>query len=300
MENTNAHHRPKGLPRWTLWAATPVVLALGFVAGMAVATYQPDQTPPEAPHTEVQLPPTTAQTAPSATQPAPAQTDAAWRIVTSNQGKTVGSLPGLPGESPLETGGHSTPTSPAQPFTGTPTNSEDAKKALAADFSLFSHGGAVFRAEYQKMTHSGTAASVVGMISAADYPNWEKAVREYPEPLRQWLESAAHRVQDAAAREGFYVAWAVVDVLDARPADFADNELTPMENGTYLVIRRLASTADHTKSEISLRPLTSLLDSRANRRVTSADPWSTYGPVIRFDGDDIYRPSRLSGTRPRK
>lgn len=295
MEKTHVHHRLKGLPRWILWAATPVVLALGFVVGMAVATYQPAQAPPEAPHTEVQ-PPATVQNMPPVTQPPAVQSDAAWRIVTSNQGKTAGSLPGQSGQSPLET----VPTAPAQPFTGPANNSEDAKKALTTDFSLFSHGGAIFRVEYQKMTHAGTSASVVGMIAAADYPNWERAMREYPEALRQWLESAAHRVQDAAAREGFHVAWAVVDVVDARPGGFADNELMPMENGTYLVIRRLASTVDHTKSEISLRPLASLLDSDANRSVTSTDPWSTYGPVIRFDGDDIYRPSRLSGTQPRK
>jgi hypothetical protein len=72
-----------------------------------------------------------------------------------------------------------------------------------------------------------------------------------------------------------------------------------MDNDRYLVIRRLASTMDHTKTVISLRPLTSLQESAANKAITSNDPWSTYGPVIHFDGTDVYRPSRLSGAKPR-
>lgn len=292
MDSSHDRFRPRGLPRWTLWAAIPVVLALGFVAGMAIATYRPQETPvaEQPPATKVQAP--TAQTETPAT-PAPATTaDPSWRIVTAGATPTAHPVSGVPDEIPV-------PAAPPVKFTGPATNSEEAKKALASDFGTFSEGGAIFQVEYQKMTHAGGSTSVVGMLKAADYPYWEKAVRERPAALNEWLENAAKRVQQASAREGFHVAWAVVDVVDARPSGFASYEVTPLQNGLYLVVRPLASTMDHTKTQISLRPLTSLQDSAANKQIAPSEPWATYGPVIRFTSDDLYRPRRAMDTKPK-
>jgi len=304
----SAHHpsHPRGLPPWTLWAAIPVILALGFVTGMAIASYTnpAGSATREAPVAEEQVSvPPVQNAAPAVTVPAPPP-DPSWRIVTSNNAanspSNVISIPGLPGETPLEDGNiHSANPEPPPKFTGPAITIDDAKKALTSDFSSFAQGGAAFRVEYQKMTHTNGVA-LVGLIRVADYPAWEKAVREAPGELTKWLEDAARRVQPASSREGFHIAWSVVDVVDGWPGGFAKNELTLMDNGTYLVVRRLASTVDHTKTEISLRPLASLQESAANKQVTSSDPWATYGPVIRFDSTDLYRPIRTLGHLPMK
>lgn len=300
MESAHRPSRPYGLPPWTLWAAIPVILALGFVTGMAIASYSgPAPTAPEDPTGGTVHAPTVQNAAPEMPAPAP-QADTSWRIVTSNAAGNALPIQGLQGETPLEGGNvHNAAPEPPPKFTGPVSTIDDAKRALASDFSVFGEGGATFRVEYQKMTNV-SSISVVGIVRAADYPGWEKALRQEPDVLKRWLEDAARRVQAASSREGFHVAWSVVDVLDDRPEAYAQNEVTQMDNGTYLVVRRLASTIDHTKTEISLRPLPSLQDSTANRQVTSTEPWATYGPVIRFNSDDLYRPIRTLGHLPRK
>lgn len=296
MESTHPQYRPRGVPRWICWAAVPVVLAMGFVTGMAIATYSTGDTLLAEAEPTITAP--TIGSANPAPQPTAPQTDTSWRIVTTT-GDTA-AAPSSTGEHPLETNSRPTApiTAPAK-FTGPATNKDDAKKALASDFGVYSHEGAVFRVEYQIMTHTNRGPSLVGIISVDDYPYWEKAVSESPVALTAWLQKAAERVLDASRRDGFHIAWAVIGTPDQRPAGFADNEITPMDNGTYLVIRRLASTLDHTKTVISLRPLSSLQQSAANKAVTSSEPWATYGPIIHFDGTDVYRPSRLAGAKPR-
>lgn len=296
MDSAHQSYRPRGVARWMLWSAVPVVLAMGFVTGMAIATYTTDGTLQAEPEPTITAP-TVGATNP-APQPSTPKTDTSFLIPTTPGDSAP--VPGLSGEHPLETNSRPTaPISPPPKFTGPATNLADAKKALASDFGVFSHQGTVFRVEYQIMTHINRGRSLVGIIDISDYSHWEKAVSESPVALTAWLQKAAERVVDASKRDGFHIAWAVIGTPDQRPAGFADNEITPMDNGIYLVIRRLASTLDHTKTVISLRPLTSLQDSAANKAVTSNDPWATYGPVIHFDGTDVYRPSRLAGAKPR-
>lgn len=296
MESVHPPYRPRGIPRWMLWAAVPVVLAMGFVTGMAIATYSSGDTLlAEAPPAITA--PTVGTTAPPPQTAAP-ETDTSWRIVTTT-GKTT-AAPAITGEHPLETNSRPTEpiTAPAR-FTGPATKLADAKKALASDFGVFSHEGAVFRVEYQIMTHTNRGSSLAGIISIDDYPYWEKAAKDSPVALTAWLQKAADRVLDASRRDGFHIAWAVIATPHQRPAGFADSEITPMDNGTFLVIRHLASTLDHTKTVISLRTPSSLQQSAANKAVISSEPWATYGPVIHFDGTDVYRPAGLAGAKPR-
>jgi hypothetical protein len=289
VESLHAGYRPRGLPRWTLWAAIPVVLALGFVAGLAIANYAPSPAAEAAPPPTKQIvPPVTV--APSAKS----SDDFGWQIVTvgpANSRNTPGSTP------QDSTASSDVGTQPSPHFTGKATNRLEARLALATDFPVFRAGNISFHVEYQLM-RAGAGTSLVGLLADDEYPQWERAVREQPDALKSWLTAAAGRVQDASARDRFHVAWAVVDVLRERPAAYADSEITVLENRTYLVIRPLAATLDHTKSEISLRPLASLLQSAANQQVTSSDPWAAYGPVIRFDADDLYRPLRTNGQQP--
>lgn len=295
MESAHQTYRPRGVPRWILWSAVPVMLAMGFVTGMAIATYRTDGVPGADAEPTISAPKVGA--AAPAPQTTSTQTDTSFLIPTTTG--SASPIPGLTGEHPLETNGRPTAPITAPPkFTGPATNRDEARRALASDFGVYSHEGAVFRVEYQTMAHVNRGLSLIGIIDISDYPHWEKALKDSPVALTAWLQKAADRVLDASKRDGFHIAWAVIGTPNQRPAGFADNEITPMDNGTYLVIRRLASTMDHTKTVISLRPLTSLQESAANKAITSNDPWATYGPVIFFDSTDVYRPSRLTGAKP--
>ncbi|HWI65526.1 MAG TPA: hypothetical protein VNT75_27155 [Symbiobacteriaceae bacterium] len=294
MDSAHDHSRPRGLPNWTLWSAIPVVLALGFVVGMAIATYNPTGSTENTTPTGVQAP-----TAQSNVQPAP--TAAPTEIDTSFLIPTSTRAPGGAVANPTAGTRPSTPAFPPVKFTGPVNTMDDARKALASDFGTFARNGITFTVEYQAYPQAAASGtSLVGMISTGDYPAWERALREQPDALTAWLKNAAERVREATARAGFYLSWAVIDVVQSRPAGYADKELTLMENDSYLVVRRLAATMDYSKTEISLRPAASLQDSAANKQITSTDAWATYGPLIRFDGDDIYRPAKLTGLRPKK
>jgi hypothetical protein len=289
VESLHAGYRPRGLPRWTLWAAIPVVLALGFVAGLAIASYAPGPaavaSPPAA---KPNVPPVTVEPTTKSSD------DSGWQIVTIGpaNGRNASGFAQQPDNASSDVG-----TQPAPHFTGKATNRLEARLALATDFPIFQAGNISFHAEYQLM-RAGDGTSLVGILAADEYPQWERAVREQPDALKSWLTRAAARVQDASAHDRFHVAWAVVDVLRERPTGFADAEVTVLENRTFLVIRPLAATLDHTKSDISLRPLASLLQSAANQQVVATEPWAAYGPVIRFDADDLYRPLRTNGQQP--
>lgn len=296
MQSAHGHFRPRGLPRWTLWAATPVVLAMGFVTGMAIATYSAGHVTAPAQQTEVIAPPVVD---PQGTAPPSAtQADTSWSILSLTGSPAAGKPDGVAAQNGAQPGAA---TAAPVKFTGTPVYLIDARKALVSDFSTFAAGGVTFQVEYQAIRQAASSGtSLVGMLRVADYPAWEKAVLEQPAALKEWLEKAAGRVLEASHRQGFHVAWGVVESVDVRPAGFADQEITPMEDGSFLVVRRLAATLDPDKTEISLRSLPSLQESAANKQVRSTDPWATYGPVIRFDGEDIYRPLRTLGLRPKR
>jgi hypothetical protein len=282
-----------GLPRWSLPAVLPVVLALGFVAGMAIATYWPAPAPSSV--QGKQLPPEDPQ---PQSQAAP-RPDSSWQIATvpplspprmedrADAGPRTGTGP-APEETP--------PPKPVH-FTGPAHDIREARLALLSDFGTYQTGAGTITLDYQQMRQAAMGRSLVGLISVADYARWEQALREDPAQLQAWLQKAAARVQEAAARDRFHLAWAVVDVVRYRPEGFTAGEITPLSNRTYLVIRPLASTVDHTKTEVALRPLSSLTAGAVTPAEATA-PWAVYGPVIRFDSNDLYRPLKAAGAKP--
>jgi hypothetical protein len=296
LESLRSDPGPGGLPHWSLWAAVPVVLVLGFVIGMALASYGPGRAPlPKQPGSTAAPGGQNAANTPSGSAAVP-QADSSWRIVTPSADPP----PPSPAH-PWDIGrvdGRTEPAPPKIQFTGPANDIIEARKALAADYSEFKTGDSVLRFEYQQMRGAAGLTSVVGMIAASDYPKWEAALRMDPDALERWLENAARRVQSAAIRDRFHVAWAVIDVQRDLPYGFADYEVIPLENRSFLITRPLAATVDHTQTEISVRPLESLAAAAANKPAAATSPWATYGPLLRFDTTDIYRPAGASSTQP--
>ncbi|HEY3366623.1 MAG TPA: hypothetical protein VGK74_16330 [Symbiobacteriaceae bacterium] len=286
-------HKESGWPLWPLFAAIPVVLALGFVAGMGVATYRPGV-----------LTPGTLRTGPDQTTMAPpARTtlppgDSSW-IIPTGAGTNLAS-----GASPVTAPNPIVPPPGPQAvspdpqdvyFPGAATTLDEARMALRTDFGLYRAGGSVIFVDYQKMRQASGSPTLVGIISVRDYDTWTSALQTNPDKLKAWLQGAAARVQAAAVKGGFHLAWAVVDVVRDRPNGFDDREVIPLDNRAFLVIRPLAATVDHAKTEISLRTAVELTQGAAGA-VNS--PWATYGPVVRFDSTDIYRPLRALDAQP--
>lgn len=296
------HHRT-GWPRWALWSCIPVALSMGFIAGMALATYLPS--PSAAPGPSEQGGPT--QTAgtpgtpqpPKANQPAPPQ-DSSWKIPNTPLPQPVMPVQeDPPVNSRITPGPQTVPPEPVWSYqNGPPRDVRMARSALTAMYAEYT-GAGPFSVEYQQMRHAGLGTSLVGLLRVDEYEGWATALQREPEKLQRWLESAARLAQPAAERDHFHLSWAVVEVRRSRPAGFADAELTPLSDGSYLILRPLASTVDHTKEDVSLRPLATLTTATAGRPVNDGSPWATYGPVLRFDESDLYRPSGLTGTRPR-
>ena len=300
MEYLPEDERPRGLPPWVLWAALPVVVALGFVFGMGLAVYLP----PPALGTAAASVPVKGTEPTGESQPTSSTStgqDSSWLIVTSDSARA----PVQPASDPWDLGSSQVSTpAPAkpEPFTGPSLNVRDARKALQYEYGQYQADGVSIPVEYQQMTQSASATglSLVGIISAEGYAQWEQALRLNPGGLKRWLESAALRAQPAAQTDRFHLAWAVVDVLREYPEGFATNEVIPLNNRTFLVVRPLAATEDHTKSSVVLRPLTSLAASASGRVVTDRTAWTAYGPLIRFDTTDRYRPDRTNGAIPLK
>jgi hypothetical protein len=282
--------RPGGLPRWLMWALVPVMLAGGFVSGMALAVYRPGALArPPASHAD----PTNTASVPATPQPTVPLPDSSWRIVTSGTPATTTTEPWDAQEMPWT----QPPISRVQ-FTGPATTIMEARLALQSDFSEYRVGNTTLYVEYQQMRQSAMGVSLVGLLHAHDYEDWATALRTDPDALKRWLEAAARRVQDASTRDRFHLSWAVVEVLRDPPEGFGPAEVTLLDNRAYLVTRPLASTVDHTKAEVSLRPLASLEQAAGGQPVISNDPWAAYGPVLRFDAADIYRPERVRGAKP--
>ena len=284
----------KGWPLWALGAVAPVVLALGFVGGMALATYLPRGAKP----------PATAQTVPSVPTPPPAKapqqpaTPAPSYIPSIRDFRRYGDWEDgtLPVPGPRT---NNLPTPPETTRAGEPPKDiREARQELVRAFGRLQIGNRVIPSiDYQQMRNAGESISVVGMIRASDYATWTAIQQENPEQLQAWLENVARRVQAAAIRDRFWLSWAVVEVLPDKPSGFASYEVTPLVGGTFLVVRPLAATMDPADTTVSLRAPVG--DSpEAGQRPPGSSPWATYGPVIRFDSTDLYRPAGLAGTRP--
>jgi hypothetical protein len=299
LQPLSSSYHESGWPRWAFFATIPFVLALGLIAGMAVATYTADGPAIAQPQQAAETPQQQRDPAQPPVASPPPQSDSSWQI-PAKPGLNASQPP--PETLPLTphpwSGSDIVPAPPARtPIDGPPADAAEAAIALAGEFGTYSKGTASLHVDYQQMRQSGQGVTVVGLIRAAAYPDWAKALRENPDQLAAWLQLAAARVQSAAIQERFFVSWSVVDVTQQRPAEFGDHEITPLSDGTYLVIRPLAATVDYAKTEISLRPLASLLDAASGLRTAPDAPWATYGPALHFDSTDIYRPVPL-GAKP--
>ena len=297
MHTSDPFIQERGWPRWALWAAIPVMLSLGFVTGLGLATYQAAPAPPA----QADAPPAGHQPAPDTAAPTspagPGPTaDQSWQVPESGllANQTSPTLlepppihePDLtapaPGVLPPPSGVYNRPA---------PQSLRDARTALAREFFRYQSGSVAIRFDYQEMGHAGSRTSLVGLISVGDYRAWEAALASQPQALERWLESAVKKAAPALARDRFHLVWAVVDVVQSRPAGFADYEVTPLEDGTFQVTRPLAATVDYNSTLLSVRPLDSLRLSAAGQPTASGSPWATYGPLLRWDSSDIYRPT---------
>jgi len=271
------HYSPhrRGWPLWALAPAIPLAAALGVVAGIALATYTGAGRPPAAMEGPEQPPQTNNQ---------------AWQM----PGAALPETPVLP---PVTMG--DPVTQPDLPegvyFQGTPRDIREARLALLTDFRTYEGAAGTISLDYQQMRNGGYGLSVVGILTVEEYANWVQAQRADPEALEHWLNQAAARVQQAAVKDRFRLAWAVVDVLRQRPEGFTDAEVTPLDNGSYLVIRPLATTADYDRPEVLLRPLP---DDPSGAVTTGDEPWNVYGPVILFTSQDYYRPPGTLNAHP--
>lgn len=295
MQTSDPYSSERGWPHWALWAAIPIMLSLGFVFGLGLATYTgkpPASQQAAAPAPGDQDPPT----AVSPNQPTRPGTgaDQSWQVPGSGLLANRQS-PNLLEPPPLHTPESSTtpPSNSPSSVYGlpAPTSLREARTVLAREFFRYETGNRSVRFDYQEMRHTGSGTSLVGQVSVADYAAWEAAVRTNPQALERWLEAALKKAQPAVQRDRFHLAWAVVGVVPTRPAGFADHEVTPLADGTFLVTRPLAASVDYNSSMVSLRSLDSLRLSVAGLPVTSGSPWATYSPLIRFDSTDIYRPT---------
>jgi hypothetical protein len=107
-------------------------------------------------------------------------------------------------------------------------------------------------------TQDAPKRTIVGMIKLSEYPNWERAMREYPEELSAWLSSAARRVQSLAINT-FELSWGVVDQTVVKPKGFTDSEVVRRTDRKYLVVRPLAYTWNAgAHDRVELRPASSM------------------------------------------
>lgn len=295
---------PATWPAWVLGALAPLAAVLGVVTGMALAVYSepirsvqpiPQASPAATPSAETQPPAAPTQGVDRAATPV---TDPAGTIVAANQAPRPSRLPDTGGGSQIiPTPGIVQP----QPVAVAPrpiTKVGEARAVLNTEFSSYAAGAVILRGiEYQQMRNGGYTTSLVGILPVGGYQPWKTALEENPDRLQAWLESAAERVRPAVERDRFFLSWAVVEVVPSRPAGFADHEVIAQTDGTFLVIRPLASTTGLNDLKVTLRPHSNLMAVTTGQVTHSAGPWVTYGPVIRYDTADLYRP--VGVTKPR-
>ncbi|MFZ5817990.1 MAG: hypothetical protein ACOY93_22285 [Bacillota bacterium] len=297
-----------GLPRWALLAVTPLVLAVGFVSGIALATYRPLPEPPAPPASRSDLAPQEpAGGDPGASAPIagtdPAPESPPGGLQESPDPRRSGVIALLPEAIDDPFPGSARPTTPTAPPEGPVTTSpapstayhtapvrtlSDARAALAAEFSSFQVGDrTLFSVDYQVARDANYNTVLIGIIKIAEYSEWVRATREHPSQLQSWLRAAARRVSPAATEERFTLTWTIYEKVNDPPFGFAAREVTRDPRGGYVVTRLLAAVTDPARALVSIAAPESPV-------AASENPWSAYGPVIRFDSTDLYRPTATS------
>lgn len=293
MNSLHNETRVRGLPRWLLLAATPLVLILGTVTGIAVSAWWPAPAVTPAPTTPSEEP-----DAPSAESPTPGN------VAPGTQVSEPTDDPTPPGDSgPTQEVGllpppvdfWSYPAGEPSQAASEPVLTEvktlvDARAVLSAEYGAFSVGGRErFRVDYQLARDKNYETMLVGIVKIADYGEWVQAVKDHPDQLNRWLRSAAQRVQPAAVSEGFTLTWAIFEVVTDQPFGFLASEVTPMpRGGGYLVTRPLAAVTDAARSIVSIAST----DIGVGPQTVAGQPSNVYGPVLRFDPTDLYRPTQ--------
>jgi len=278
--------KPINLPLWVLIATAPVVVSVGLLVGIAAAIYWAPLGRGSPPVTAGGLEP---GHSPEPT-PSPAGTLAPAPSITPSP---------MPHPTPIPTP-FPAPVQPSVPTPApTPITVRDARNELARSFSTFQAGMVTIGTiDYQQMINRAQSTSIVGILSLDSYADWNRALDIEPQRLEAWLESAARAVLPATSSDRIFLSWSVVDVRATRPLGFADHEVTELSNGTFLVIRPLASTLSHTEPVVTLRTRDNLTMSPL-LGPNAGGPWATYTPVLNFDSTDKYRPPTTAGTRPR-
>lgn len=278
---------PRSLPRWAVWAFAPAALALGLVVGVAASAYGPWAAPAEeivvpAPPEQEPSAPADAPSPPSPWQGPgpgdPSDPDA------STAAETAVLLP-----PPVDDATYTVPApSAAGPAVAEVRTLVEARTVLASEFSTFTAGGREwFHVDYQLARDINYDTMLVGIIKIAEYNNWLTAAQDYEDELTRWLTAAARRVRDAAASEGFKLSWALFEVVPDRPFGFLASEVTPLPRGEgYLVTRPLAAVSDFAGPSVTIAAFVGT----GTGPVTNPSPAMVYGPVLRFDPTDLYRP----------
>lgn len=297
-----------GLPRWALFAASPLVLALGFISGIALSTYWPGVAVPapvvaDGPGALPANPPGTTSPAPALPTDGQSQPDqGSGGLIESPDSRRpglssstlpyavdetpyLGRTPGPQGGSlstPTETNTTNTPVAPLKVRTVV-----DARTALAAEYGSFRVGGSTaFSVDYQLARDINYNTVLIGIVKIAEYGEWVRATRDHPAALQDWLKAAAERVKPAAENEKFTLTWTIYEKVTDPPYGFSTKEVTrDPRGGSYVVTRPLAAVTDVARSVVAVATVD------AARPATNDTPWAAYGPVIRFDPTDLYRPT---------
>jgi hypothetical protein len=300
----------RGLPTWVLSAVLPLMLSLGFVAGMGLAhvrLLQTDQRPTPKPSSRPvpskgEVAGTTSSSDPTPPLNSGILSPARLQPAPSNGGNTTQDPSVIP---PVATGGGRT-TPPPGPSTGdskpgnvygdSPAPVAAIKTIQEARLALLneqaSHGS-IPQIDYQQMRNASGTVSLVGILSAEQYMTWESILRREPESLTHWLQASADLVLSPAQGDQFALNWALVETRVSVPSWALPSEVTSLADGRFLIVRYLAGTSPG-QSQVDIRPLSSL-----GSQADSTAAWSRYGPQIRFDDTDIYRPSGVTGTGPK-
>lgn len=292
----------RGLPFWVLPAILPLALSLGFVVGMGLAHYRLLG----APETVAQAPlpsdvdASTGEFIPSSPQPTlplDAGTLVPAHVEPSEPAPTdVAVDEPVPTTPATKDGPVVTHPDPDHVYRVTPptlpavTSLAEARITLQNDRT----GIALIPGlEYQEMRNADGSVSLVGMLSVEQYMSWEALLRRDPDGLQKWLQSAAELVLSPKQADQFALSWALVETRVSVPSWALPSEVTALADGRFLVVRYLAGTTGLGQPTVAVRAADSL--------GSPAEPgaaWSRFGPQIRFDSTDIYRPSGVAPKMP--
>jgi len=276
-----------------LAAASPLVLIVGVITGVAVSAYWPGARVQPGPPVTAEEPsgPTGETPDPGAETPdseVPANPlETSQPVETAPAQETVGLLPppfdfwSYPDTEPAA--GGSAPIVTVRTLV-------DARAVLTAEYGAFvADGRERFQVDYQLARDDNYDTMLVGIVKIAEYNEWVSAVRDHRAELNRWLRSAAQRVQEAAVADGFTLTWAIFEVVTDRPYGFLASEVTPTPRGDgYLVTRPLAAVTDVPRSIVSIAST----DIGGGPQTAAGQPSNVYGPVLRFDPTDLYRPTQ--------